>query len=155
MRDLAIHAALAASFNPESQQPLDRCLIPELRFSTTRSGAGALAQTRNAPRWAIVAAQHRSFWWAAEALNIRQSTLSRCLGNRSSLSNMVTAPHQRGRKRWIEVLETHSCKIALSGSRGSDRSRQRRLAVNTDAPSRNERDGKAESPCALRAHKPL
>ncbi|TIW77556.1 MAG: LysR family transcriptional regulator [Mesorhizobium sp.] len=30
-------------------------------------------------RWAIVASQHRSLRQAAEALNIRQSTLSRCL----------------------------------------------------------------------------
>jgi len=30
-------------------------------------------------RWAIVAAQHRSLRQAAEALNVRQSTLSRCL----------------------------------------------------------------------------
>lgn len=30
-------------------------------------------------RWAIVAAQHRSLRRAAEVLNIRQSTLSRCL----------------------------------------------------------------------------
>jgi DNA-binding transcriptional LysR family regulator len=32
-------------------------------------------------RWAIVASQHRSLRQAAEALNIRQSTLSRRLGN--------------------------------------------------------------------------
>ena len=32
-------------------------------------------------RWAIVAAQHRSLRQAAEVLNVRQSTLSRCLRN--------------------------------------------------------------------------
>ncbi|WFU85579.1 LysR family transcriptional regulator [Bradyrhizobium sp. CIAT3101] len=45
-------------------------------------------------RWAIVASQHRSLRQAAEALRIKQPTLSRCLRN---LEHVVASPLLTGR----------------------------------------------------------